>query len=108
MGAISFVDWAIFAAYVVLVFGLAIWFARQQQTNEDFFVGARKMSWVPVGLSMFASILSSISFIGMPTQASGGNLSRLSGCPLHSTPDCAYRGLAVRALFPRTARDQRI
>lgn len=72
MGAISFVDWAIFAAYVVLVFGLAIWFARQQQTNEDFFVGARKMSWVPVGLSMFASILSSISFIGMPTQAAVG------------------------------------
>ena len=72
MGSLGFTDWAIFFGYVVLVFALALRFAGQQQTNEDFFLGGRKMWWLPIGLSMFATILSSISFIGMPTQAAIG------------------------------------
>ena len=72
MGSLGFTEWAIFFGYVVLVFALALRFAGQQQTNEDFFLGGRKMWWLPIGLSMFATILSSISFIGMPTQAAIG------------------------------------
>ena len=73
MGFMHPLDWTIFGGYLVAVLALGLWFAREQHSNEDFFLGGRKMSWLPVGLSMFASIFSSNSFVGLPTQAAFGN-----------------------------------
>ncbi len=73
MGFLHPLDWTLFGGYLVAVLALGLWFAREQHSNEDFFLGGRKMSWMPVGLSMFASIFSSNSFVGLPTQAAFGN-----------------------------------
>ena len=72
MQGFTTLDWGIFLTYVVVVFLLGLRFARQQHTNEDYFVGGRQMFWVPIGLSMFASVFSSNSFVGLPTQAAVG------------------------------------
>jgi SSS family transporter len=37
-----------------------------QRDNEDYFVGGRRMNWLAVGISMFATSFSSISFLGLP------------------------------------------
>ena len=66
MGRLNFVDWAICGGYLAVVFGLAIWSARSQRDNEDYFLGGRRMNWFVVGLSMFATSFSSISFLGLP------------------------------------------
>jgi len=66
MTDLSLIDWCLCAAYLVVVFGLAVRSARGQQDNEDFFLGGRKMSWFVVGVSMFATSFSSISFLGLP------------------------------------------
>ena len=66
MTDLSFIDWCICAAYLVVVFGLAVRSARGQQDNEDYFIGGRKMNWFVVGVSMFATSFSSISFLGLP------------------------------------------
>jgi SSS family transporter len=63
---LSLIDWCVCAAYLVVVFGLAIRSARGQQDNEDYFLGGRKMNWFVVGVSMFATSFSSISFLGLP------------------------------------------
>ncbi len=73
MGSLNPIDWTLFVGYLLAVLALGLWFAREQHSNEDFFLGGRKMSWLPVGLSMFASIFSSNSFVGLPTQAAFGN-----------------------------------
>ncbi len=73
MEFLNLVDWAIFLGYLLAIFILGIWFAKEQHSNEDFFLGGRKMSWLPIGLSMFASVFSSNSFVGLPTQAAFGN-----------------------------------
>jgi SSS family solute:Na+ symporter len=39
---------------------------RGQRDNEDYFLGARRMNWFAVGVSMFATSFSSISFLGLP------------------------------------------
>jgi len=51
MTELSFIDWCICAAYLVIVFGLAIRSARGQQDNEDYFIGGRNMNWFVVGVS---------------------------------------------------------
>ncbi len=66
MTELSLIDWCVCAAYLVVVFGLAIRSARGQQDNEDYFLGGRKMNWFVVGVSMFATSFSSISFLGLP------------------------------------------
>ena len=61
---LGLIDWLVCLAYLVVVFGLAIRSARGQRDNEDYFVGGRRMNWIAVGISMFATSFSSISFLG--------------------------------------------
>lgn len=66
MTDLSLIDWCVCIAYLTVVFGLAIRSAKGQQNNEDYFVGGRSMNWTVVGISMFATSFSSISFLGLP------------------------------------------
>ena len=66
MADLGILDWCVCGAYLAVVFGLAFRSARGQQDNEDYFVGGRRMNWFVVGVSMFATSFSAISFLGLP------------------------------------------
>jgi len=63
---LGLIDWGVCLAYLAVVFGLAVKSVKGQENNEDYFVGGRKMNWLAVGISMFATSFSSISFLGLP------------------------------------------
>ncbi len=69
MSALNTIDWSIFIVYLVVVFLLGLWFARRQHSNEDYFVGGRAMYWFAVGMSLFATGFSSVSFLALPREA---------------------------------------
>ena len=73
MTSFSLIDWAICLGYLAVVFGLGLWFARGQHSNEDYFLGGRRMHWLPIGLSLFAGTFSSLSFVGLPSTAAYGD-----------------------------------
>lgn len=62
-------DISICVVYLLIVLALGIWFAREQHDNEDYFVGGRRMHWLPIGLSIFAGTFSALSFVGLPREA---------------------------------------
>jgi SSS family solute:Na+ symporter len=66
MAELSIVDWIVCAAYLGIVLCLAFKSSKGQRTNQDYFLGARSMNWWVVGISMFATSFSSISFLGLP------------------------------------------
>jgi solute:Na+ symporter, SSS family len=66
MTALSGIDWLVCIAYLLVVAGLAVGSLRGQRDNEDYFVGGRRLNWWAVGISMFATSFSSISFLGLP------------------------------------------
>ena len=66
MNQLSVIDWTVCVAYLAVVCGLALWSMRGQRDNEDYFVGGRRMNWFAVGISMFATSFSSLSFLGLP------------------------------------------
>jgi len=68
MDSLSVLDWSICVAYLGVVVALGCWFASGQHSNEDYFVGDRKMHWFPIGLSLFAGTFSSLSFVGLPRE----------------------------------------
>lgn len=63
---VNALDAGICAGYLAVVFGLAVFSARSQHDNEDYFMGGRRMNWWVVGISMFATSFSSLSFLGLP------------------------------------------
>ena len=69
MASLSWLDWSIFTGYLLVIFWIAFKFTGQQHTNEDYFLGGRRMHWVTVALSLFAGLFSSLSFVGLPREA---------------------------------------
>jgi len=63
---VGWIDWLVCAAYLAIVVALAVGSMRGQRDNEDYFVGGRRMNWWAVGVSLFATSFSSISFLGLP------------------------------------------
>src|SRR5262245_33856136 len=58
---------------VFLMIAQGWWVSGAQKTTEDYFVGGRRMNWLPVGLSMFAATFSPLSFVGLPREAAYDN-----------------------------------
>lgn len=55
--------------YLSVTFGVTAWASRRQTSTEDFFVGGRRMPWLAVGLSILATLFSTISYLGTPGEA---------------------------------------
>lgn len=59
-------DYAAIVIYMLVTFGIAVWFGRKQKNTEDYFVGGRHMPWFAVGLSILATLFSTLSYLGVP------------------------------------------
>lgn len=62
-------DWIVIAAYFAGMLGIGWFYSRQTKTTEDFFLGGRDMGAWMVGLSLFATLLSTASYIAFPGEA---------------------------------------
>ena len=63
------VDWFIMVAYVLGVIGLGYYYSRRQGSAEEYFTGSGHMNPVLIGFSLFATLLSTISYLSMPGEA---------------------------------------
>jgi solute:Na+ symporter, SSS family len=70
---LAHVDLAVLVAYLAAVIGLGVWFARRQNGADDYMSASRSLPGWAVGLSMFGSYVSSISFLANPGKSYGGN-----------------------------------
>ena len=70
-------NYAILVGYLMLMFGIGLAFAGRQQSTEDYFLAGRNMPWLVVAMSMFASVTSATSYIGVPGTAYAENISLL-------------------------------
>ena len=61
--------------YLAAVVGIGAAFAGKQKTTVDFFLAGRKMPWLAVGMSIFASITSAITYMGVPGLVYAENIS---------------------------------
>jgi len=70
-------DLAIVVLYLVGVTALGIYFRRGQQDVRDYFLGGRTAPWWAIALSIVATETSTLTIIGTPAIAYGGNLTFL-------------------------------
>ncbi len=62
-------DWTVLAVYLVGIVGFGLWAGRGNRRIDDFFLAGREMRWWAVGLSVMATQISAITFIGTTGQA---------------------------------------
>ena len=65
-GGLERLDYIVVAVYLLGVLAVGVYFSRHQTRSEDYFVGGRRMPWFAVGLSIMASLLSTISYLASP------------------------------------------
>lgn len=78
-GRFTVVDWLVLVGYMLLVSILGVRLAGKQTDMEDFFRGKGGLPWYAVSASMIATIISAVTFIGVPaiSYAEGGNFTYL-------------------------------
>lgn len=66
---LQFADYACIVGYLAFVIVLGSGFARQQKTTKDYFLAGKSMSWLPLSISIYATIFSSVSYVMAPAEA---------------------------------------
>jgi len=64
--SLEIVDWLIIAAYFIFVIYLGSHFGKKQTSSDRYFLGNRRLPGWAVGMSIFATIISSWAFLGLP------------------------------------------
>ena len=69
MGAFGWIDWTILIIYFFAMAALGPLFARRTRTTEGYFLGRRAFPGWLIGISMFATSISSVTVVAMPADA---------------------------------------
>lgn len=67
--AFGAVDFSVIGLYLLLMIGVGVFFAFRNKSSDDFFRGGQRVPWFVAGLSIFATMLSSITFLAIPAKA---------------------------------------
>ncbi len=58
-------DLIIIGIYFAIIFAIGFHLARRTRDGDDLFLAGRRLGWFPIGLSLFASNISSTTLIGL-------------------------------------------
>jgi SSS family transporter len=63
------VNYIVLFGYLLSMVGVGVYFARKNKNTNDFFRGGQHIPWWAAGCSIFATMLSSLTFTGIPSKA---------------------------------------
>ena len=65
----GWLNWTILALYLVAMLGMGFYFMRKENSAEDFFKGGGRIPWWAAGISIYATMLSAITYMTIPAKA---------------------------------------
>ena len=71
--SIHWIDMLIVAVSLLAAVGVGLWFSRKQNSTESYYAANGNVPAWAVGMSMFATIISSVTFLAYPGAAYSGN-----------------------------------
>ena len=87
--------------------GVGVYFASKNKNTDDYFRGGQQIAWWAAGCSIFATMLSSITYMAIPAKAFAQDMVYLLG-NLMISGGGADRRLSGPALLPPDRRHQRL
>jgi SSS family solute:Na+ symporter len=73
MGTIGWIDYSIIILSVAVAIYIGMYFSRRQKTSDKFFTGGRNIPPWAIGISIMATLISSITFLAYPAAAYKSN-----------------------------------
>ncbi|GHT57933.1 sodium:solute symporter [Bacteroidia bacterium] len=71
--SLHWIDYSIIIITILSTVLVGVWFSRSQKNSDKYFSGSKKIpAWV-IGVSIFATLLSSVTFLAYPSAAYAGN-----------------------------------
>jgi SSS family solute:Na+ symporter len=70
-GGLALVDWLIVVVYAGSTLFLGWYFGRKQTSTKEYFTGSGNMNPLLIGVSLFASLLSTITYLSTPGEVFG-------------------------------------
>ena len=67
--AFGAVNFSVLTIYLLAMVGVGVYFARKNKNTDDYFRGGQKIAWWAAGCSIFATMLSSITYMAIPAKA---------------------------------------
>lgn len=65
----GWLNWTVLAFYLIAMLGMGIYFMRRENGAEDFFKGGGRVPWWAAGISIYATMLSAITYMAIPAKA---------------------------------------
>ena len=72
-------NYAVLGLYLAAVVAIGLLFAGKQKTTTDYFLAGRNVPWFIVAMSVFATITSAVTYMGVPGVVYAENLSIFVG-----------------------------
>ena len=62
-------NWTVLALYLLAMLGMGIYFMKRENGADDFFKGGGRIPWWAAGISIYATMLSAITYMAIPAKA---------------------------------------
>ncbi len=66
-------NWITLALYLMLMLCIGVYFMHRNQNTNDFFRGGGRIPWWAAGISIYATMVSSLTFMGIPAKVYATN-----------------------------------
>ena len=66
MPSLAVLDWVVIIIYIFGMLCIGWHYNRKNRTQEDYLLGGRRMNPIAVGISLFATLLSTLSYLAYP------------------------------------------
>jgi len=63
------INYIVLFGYLLAMVGVGVYFTRKNKNTNDFFRGGQSIPWWAAGCSIFATMLSSLTFTGIPSKS---------------------------------------
>ena len=73
MQGFTWIDTTVLVVYLLLVLLAGLWFSNKEHEGKEFFKGDGTIPWYVTCVSIFATLLSPISFLSLPGNSFGGS-----------------------------------
>lgn len=99
--ALAWQDHAVIVVYLAMMVALGAYLSRRQRTDEEYFLAGRRMPWAVVGVSIIASLLSSITYLAEPGEVWKSGATHMWGKMLAIPAEMAVVWLVCIPFFMR-------
>ena len=65
----GWLNWTVLVLYLLAMLGMGMYFMRKENGADDFFKGGGRIPWWAAGISIYATMLSAITYMAIPAKS---------------------------------------